>query len=85
MTLPDWSAPISRRLAAVLAVHVAVLGALTAAASRTDALADQVWMLNVAVASQIVASGACAVWLFQARRAVSTRVRLEVVARSHRV
>lgn len=82
MALPDWSAPASRRLAVVLAVHVAVLGLLTTVAARTDTLAGQIWVLNVAVASQIVASGTCAIWLFQARRAVLTRVRRQVLGRS---
>lgn len=82
MRLPDWSTPASRWLAAVLAVHVAVLGLMTTVASRTDTLAQQIWVLNVAVASQIVASGACAIWLFHARRAVVMRVRREVLGRT---
>lgn len=85
MVLPDWLTSSTRRLAIVLAAHVAVLGTMTVLAAGTDMLARQVWMLNVAVASQIVASVACAAWLFHARRSVAVRLRAEVARRSQRV
>ena len=72
----------TRWLAGVLVVHAVVLVTMTIVATYVDNLKGQVLVLNISVASQLVASVACAAWLFLARRAVAVRVHSQVVQRS---
>lgn len=65
----------SRWLGSVLAAHTVILVVVTIVTAHADTLQDQILVLNLAVASQIVAFVACASWLFTARRAVVTRLR----------